>query len=403
MTGHACDTVIIGAGPYGLAAAAHLRAAGVDAKVFGRAMDFWDEHMPKGMFLRSGRDASHISDPHSALTLDGFERSRGRSVARPTPLADFVEYGRWYQSRAVPDLDPRRIERVTRTAQGFRVTCDDGEPIEARRLVVAAGISPFARRPAELDGLPADLCSHSSDLAQPARFAGSRVIVVGGGQSAIECAVLLLEAGADVEVVQRARAQRWLGRSHRLGRFRALLFPRTDVGPAFLGHIAGRPPIFTRLPISWQRGLAMRSIAPAASGWLRPRARGLTITTARSVVSATRSGDRLRVRLSDGSDRAVDHLLLATGYRINVARYEFLAPLLSSLHLVDGYPLLDRGFGSSIPGLYFMGAPAAKAFGPVVRFVSGTDFAARSLVRSITKPAGAAIDRFSAGRVFEAR
>src|SRR5438445_2588919 len=118
MTRRVCDAVVIGSGPYGLAAAAHLRAAGVDARVFGRAMDFWEERMPKGMFLRSGREASHIADPHSALRLDDFERSRGRRVARPTPLADFVEYGHWYQTHAVPDLDGRRVERVTRSEAG---------------------------------------------------------------------------------------------------------------------------------------------------------------------------------------------------------------------------------------------------------------------------------------------
>jgi lysine/ornithine N-monooxygenase len=403
MTGRLSDAVVIGAGPYGLAAAAHLRAAGVDARVFGRAMDFWDEHMPKGMFLRSGRDASHIADPHSALTLDDFEQAHGRVVPRPTPLGDFIEYGRWFQRRAVPDLDARRIEHVTVTSDGFRVTCEDGEPIETRRVVVAAGISPFTRRPRALDGLPADLCSHSSDLAEPARFARSRVMVLGGGQSAIECAVLLLEAGADVEVVQRARAQRWLGRSHRLGRFRALVFPRSDVGPAFLGHIAGRPPLFTRLPLSWQRGLAQRSFAPAASGWLRPRAHGLTITTARAIVGASPSGGRLRVSLSDGSDREVDHLLLATGYRIDVARYEFLAPLLSSLRIVDGYPTLDSGFGSSIPGLHFLGAPGVRTFGPIVRFVSGTEFATRALVRGIVRRPAPATVRSSTDRAFEVR
>lgn len=403
MTGRVYDAVVIGAGPYGLAAAAHLRAAGVDARVFGRAMDFWEEHMPKGMFLRSGRDASHIADPHSALTLDEFERSRGKRVARPTPLADFVDYGRWYQSRAVPDLDGRRVERVAMSAHGFQVTCEEGEPIEARRVVVAAGISRFAQRPPGLESLPADLCSHSSEQAEPARFARSRVLVVGGGQSAIECAVLMHEAGADVEVVLRARALLWLGRSHRLGPLRGVLFPRTDVGPAFLGHVAGRPPIFRRLPTVWQRGLAQRSIAPAAAGWLRARARGLTITAGRAVVSATLSAGRVRVRLSDGSDRQVDHLLLATGYRVDVARYAFLAPLLASLQVTDGYPALDGGFASSIPGLYFLGAPAARAFGPVVRFVSGTDFAARALVRSITRPSAAAIDRLHASRALEIR
>lgn len=57
------EVVIIGAGPYGLAAAAHLRAAGINPRVFGQTMDFWQNQMPRGMLLRSSWRASHISDP----------------------------------------------------------------------------------------------------------------------------------------------------------------------------------------------------------------------------------------------------------------------------------------------------------------------------------------------------
>src|SRR5213079_230240 len=56
----ACDVAIVGAGPYGLSAAAHLRAAnGLDVRVFGEPMSFWERHMPKGMLLRSPLEGSH--------------------------------------------------------------------------------------------------------------------------------------------------------------------------------------------------------------------------------------------------------------------------------------------------------------------------------------------------------
>ena len=63
MTSADEQVAIIGAGPYGLALAAHLRGRGVEPAVFGRPMSFWEEHMPKGMLLRSPWRASHISDP----------------------------------------------------------------------------------------------------------------------------------------------------------------------------------------------------------------------------------------------------------------------------------------------------------------------------------------------------
>jgi hypothetical protein len=65
--------------------------------------------------------------------------------------------------------------------------------------------------------------------------------------------------------------------------------------------------------------------------------------------------------------------------------------LVRSLRLVDGYPVLTAGFEASLPGLHFVGASAARSFGPLMRFVAGTGYAARALTRGIvgyaTKPA----------------
>src|SRR5438046_3115794 len=59
-----CDVAIIGAGPYGLSAAAHLKTLkGLEVRVFGEPMSFWERHMPAGMRLKSVWRASHISDP----------------------------------------------------------------------------------------------------------------------------------------------------------------------------------------------------------------------------------------------------------------------------------------------------------------------------------------------------
>jgi hypothetical protein len=88
--------------------------------------------------------------------------------------------------------------------------------------------------------------------------------------------------------------------------------------------------------------------------------------------------------LDDGTQRWADHALLATGYRVDVSRYSFLGPeLLGALRLADGYPPLRAGFESAIPGLHFLGAPAAYSFGPLCRFVAGTAYTARALRRRV--------------------
>jgi len=378
------DVVVIGAGPYGLAAAAHLREGGVDVRVFGAPMSFWKEHMPSGMLLRSPWGASHIGDPSGPLSLDAFERERGSGIARPIPLADFVAYGHWFQRRVVSDIDPRKVERVDAIGDGFRVLLEDGESLDCGRVVVAAGIAAFAWRPPEFDGLPATLASHSSEHADLAHFAGTRVVVIGGGQSALESAVLLAEAAADAEMIMRAPRLRWVGRATRQGMLGRLLFHRTDVGPALVSQIVARPMLVRRLPVPAQRQFTRRSLAAGAALWLRPRMRSVTLTQGRRVTEVVRSNGHLRLRLDDGTTREVDHVLLATGYRVDVGRYPFLAEtLVSRVRRIDGHPVLDEGLQSSVPGLHFLGAPAVHSFGPLVRFVAGTDFAVRRLASVI--------------------
>src|SRR5438093_30517 len=114
-----CRFAVVGAGPYGLAVASHLRGAGFGARIFGKAMDFWDSQMPKGMWLRSPRDGTHIADPQRSLTLDRYEADRGVKLSKPLPLEDFVRYGQWFQRRSLPDLDQRHVVRVGRVDGGF--------------------------------------------------------------------------------------------------------------------------------------------------------------------------------------------------------------------------------------------------------------------------------------------
>src|ERR1700740_2451196 len=101
-----CDIAILGAGPYGLSAAAHLAAAdGLDVRVFGEPMSFWEKHMPKGMLLRSPLAGSQRPDHYRALTLQAYAGTSGNHITYPLPLDRFIDYGRWFHSRAVPNLD----------------------------------------------------------------------------------------------------------------------------------------------------------------------------------------------------------------------------------------------------------------------------------------------------------
>jgi thioredoxin reductase len=390
------DVAIIGAGPYGLTATAHLRRAGVDVRIIGQPMSFW-QNMPVGLVLRSNWTATCIAEYQGELSLDSFCAATGTSFDPPVPLDRFIEYGMWVQRRVAPDVDRRLVKALETRPGGFRLTLDDSTEISARRVVVAAGIELFANRPAVAAGLPFELASHTGGHRDFRRFRGARVLVVGGGQSALECAALLQESGARAEVAVRQDHLHWLngGKYQRmLGRYARLVYAPTDVGPMGLSRLVAVPDLFRRLPRRARDPLAYRSIRPAGAAWLPPRLTEVPVRLGRTVVSATARDGQVHVTFAGGDTQTVDHLLFGTGYQVDITRYPFLtAELTARIRRAGGYPLLGRGMESSVPGLHFVGAPAAWSFGPIMRFVSGGWCTGRTLVRTIAGPsrlAGAA-------------
>src|SRR5690349_142069 len=268
------DVAIVGAGPYGLSAAAHLGALkGLAVRVFGEPMSFWERHMPVGMLLRSPWAGSYLSDPNRALTLDCYRATNGNGFSAPVPLAKFIEYGQWFQRQAVPNLDRRQVSRIEVDGKSFRLSLADGSVTSAKRVVVAAGIASFAHRPEVFKDLPASLVSHSAEHRDLGKWQGKKVLVLGAGQSALESAVLLHEAGGRVEVLVRAPAVRWLHQKQWLHTWpiEPLLYAPPDVGSAFISHLVARPNLFRQFPRKWQNDWGVSSIRPAGARWLQAR------------------------------------------------------------------------------------------------------------------------------------
>ncbi|PYT29136.1 MAG: hypothetical protein DMG57_12635 [Acidobacteria bacterium] len=379
-----CDVAIIGSGPYGMSAAAHLlQLKGLDVRLFGEPMSFWERHMPEGMRLRSPWEGSHIADPGNRFTLDVYRTLNGNHhLADPVPLKNYISYGHWFHQHAALPSDRRNVMRIDLAPQGYQLILEDGEALCARRVVVAAGIQPFAHRPKMFEGLPASLVTHTSEQRDYGKFRGKEVLVIGGGQSALEAAAFLYEAGAHVEVLVRDSTVHWLGR-HQWMRSKGLawmFYGRGGIGPVGVSLVVQRPNLFRRLPRRMQDRWGARAMRPAVAPWIKPRIQHVIIHTEQFLDQARVQGEHLRVRLDDGTERVVDHVILGTGYRINVARYPFLSSeVLRQIDLVGGYPRLDAGFETSLPGLHFLGAPAAWRFGPLMKFVAGTEFASQAL------------------------
>ena len=382
------DVTVVGAGPYGLSAGSHLGASGLRVRVFGDSMSFWAKTMPEGMLLRSPRAASTIADPAGALTLEAYEAATRTRPAAPVPLSTFVSYGKWFEQKLGDAVDRRSVSSVSSSNSHFDLTLADGARLTSRAVVVAAGIGPFYKRPPVFASLPPHLSSHCYEGRPIAEFAGRRVVVIGAGQSALESAALLHEAGSDVEVIARSPELRWIGQHgwlHRLGPVTSMLYAKHDVGPMGISRLVAYPQLLARFPRRLRERIRRRAIRSAGSSWLPARLRAVKMTTARTVTSAEAAGSQVRLRLDDGSERRVDHVLLGTGYQVDVARYSFLSPELSNrVRAIDGWPVLSDGLRSSVPGLYFLGAPAAGSYGPLLHFVAGTEWASRALTAALT-------------------
>jgi thioredoxin reductase len=377
-----CDVSIVGAGPYGLSAAAHLHTLGVDTRVFGEPMQFWNTGMPPGMLLRSPRPASTISDPGDKFTLEAWEEATGTKPVKRVPGKSFVSYGRWFQKQMGADHDPRHVTNLRREGSLFKLTLDDGSVVTSNRVVVAAGIGPFSKIPQVFSDLCPCRASHCYDGKKFAEM-GKRVAVIGAGQSALECGALLHEAGVDVEIIARIPVLRWIGmhpRLHNLGFISKTLYSKHDIGPIGISRLVAYPSLLYHFPMASLDKLRTRAVRSAGAPWLVDRLKEVKISTGRSVASAKEIASEVELKLDDGTTRRVDHVLCGTGYRVDLARYEFLDPTLrDEIRQLDGYPDVTAGFCTSVPGLHFTGAPAARKFGPLFYFVTGTEWASTEL------------------------
>jgi thioredoxin reductase len=386
----ATEVAIVGAGPYGLSIAAHLHARGTAFRIFGAPMRNWREGMPAGMHLKSDGFASDLYDPEGRFTLERFCAERGvayHPLAVPVSLATFVAYGLAFQAECVPTLEDQLVAAITRAGNGFRLTLADGATVDARRVVVASGISRLEYVPAPLDRLEQHLCSHSSEHHELGRFAGRKVVVIGGGASATDLAALLHAAGASVELISRHPVKFHLppGRSPR-PLWQRIRRPHWGLGPSLRSTLCTAfPGVFRLLPTRLRLRIVRRHLGPSGGWFIRDLLTGaVPVHEGFSLQEAHADGDgaMLRFHRADGAtlQRWVDHAIAATGYRVSLTRLAFLDQRLrDQITVADQYPVLSRNFESSVPGLYFAGVLAAGSFGPLMRFALGAGYTSRRL------------------------
>lgn len=372
--------VVIGAGPYGIATAAKAIEAGIETVVVGHPLSFWTGNMPAGMYLRSGPDW-HL-DASRVHTFEAFLDERGITAADvdPVPIALFLDYARWFQRHKHVAVRECLVTSLRGTGDGsFLVALDDGETLAAESVVAAPGVRYFQHRPDWSASLPGSLCSHTCELVRFDDFAGARVLIVGGRQSAYEWAALAGEHGAQsIDIVHR----------HDVPRFDRVSWKFVD---PYLEQTLARPGWWRTLSLSGQEAIARQFWEVGRltlEWWLAPRLRGDRFTrrpgTSVTSVAAGDSG-AASVRLSDGAELTVDRIVLATGYKADLGRVPYLAEVLASIEVADGFPVLDETFQASLPGLYLPGFTGTRDFGPFFGFTKGCPAAAALVARGLAQ------------------
>ena len=379
---------IVGAGPYGLSLAAHLAARNIEHRIFGDPMLFWSQLAEAGgeRYLKSYCFGTNLSTPTPGFSFADYSEPRGLETFEPCSIKDFANYGHWFQKKNVAWVEPNNVERVAQHAYGFVVDLADGERFVTATVVIATGLSYFACLPPVLASLPPSLVTHTSRIARFAAFKSRDIAVIGAGQSALEAAALLQEAGARPQILVREDSVLWQTRiSQSRSLWRRLRSPISGLGtgPKAWG-LTHFPGAMHRLPNEWRTRFVKNHLPAEGAWWLRDRVeQRVPIHLGTMVVEAREVAGRVALRLHTAKERSdrqlvVDHVIAGTGYDVDVERLDFLQPKLRSrIQRLERAPTLNATFETSVPGLRFIGPAAAMSFGPLFRFVVGAEYAAR--------------------------
>jgi len=389
------EVVVIGAGPFGLSISAHLSALGIDHVIVGKAMDSYRTHVPDGMLMKSEPYASTFASPDGKHTVAAYSAANGLDyVDRVGPLTceRFLAYADWYTEKLVPDVRDETVTELIPVDGGFRVSFENAAPILTRQVVVATGVLPYQYLPDELAALPSELVTHAANVHHLDVYKGRKIAVVGAGQSALETAALLHEAGVSVQVIARTPVLSWnvINPAH-LNPLQRIQRPVVPLCEGWRCAFWNTPQAFRMLPESYRIVKAKTVLGPSGSWWLRDRVDGVVdVLPGHRIKEAVPQEGGVQLVL-DGPRQStveVDHVIAGTGFRIDLARLPFMPEsLIKSLKTLNGAPLTSRVGQTSQPGLYFAGAPTVLSIGPSARFVAGTHTLSAQLARSVARGA----------------
>lgn len=386
------DVAIIGAGPYALSLAAHLRETGLSFRVFGKPLDTWRAHMPEDMLLKSDGFASNLYAPVTGSTLKSYCAQHDfpyHDTDLPVRLDIFNAYADSFQRRFVPNVEATEVSMLERKGADFVLTLETGEQLVARHVVLAVGITHFADMPEELKHIPKTFRNHSFHHRDIGQFHRSEVVVIGAGASAMDIAAQLVDGGASVRIVAREKKIRWHNPPSARGMFSWFTRPSTGIGPGWRSLLCTElPQLFHALPQALRLRITRRHLGPAPGWFTRAKVEGrISMLLDTELVGAALRDHRVGLTvMSGGAEREIlcDHVIAATGYKPDLNRLPFVdLRLLREIEQIDNTPILSGRFETSVRGLYIVGPAAANSFGPMMRFMFGARYTSPLLARHL--------------------
>jgi FAD-dependent urate hydroxylase len=364
-------------------------------------MQFWDGIAKAGgeRYLKSYCFGTNVSAPRPGQSFTDYSGPRGLETFEPCSMTQFAAYGHWFQQQNVPWVEPVDVELVDWSQSEFQVTLADGERFKVSNVVLATGLAGFAYVPPVLASLPLTVATHTADIASFARFRGLDVAVIGAGQSALEAAALLHEAGARPQLLIREDTVLWQTRvSLKRSLWRRLRSPISGLGTGPKAWVLTKfPGAMHMTPTKWRTDFVKKHLPAEGAWWLRDRVEHkIPIHFGVTVVGAHEASGRVTLELRHAKNGSqcpliVDHVIAGSGYDINVERIGFIDPKLRcAIERLAYAPKLNASFASSVPGLYFIGPASAMSFGPLFRFVVGAEYTARAVSAHLAARASSA-------------
>lgn len=383
------NITIVGAGPYGLSIAAHLKYLGLQFRIVGSPMHTWRTHMPKGMHLKSAGLSATLFDPEKKFSLKEYCRQNDipyEDEGLPISLELFTQYGIFFQQQFAPHLEEAKLVALKKQDENFELTLDNGDQFISHKVIVAVGIDYFRYIPPVLQKLNKHHFSHSSQHHDLSHFIGQDIAIIGSGSSAIDMAVLLNEIGANPVLFARRTA---LNFNHKESKTRGvwshIMEPMSGLGPGWKNLIcASAPGLFRYLPDETRIRIAKDFLGPSGAWFIQERLNKVSLKMGQQIVWVNSTKNKARLLFRDPSSKLleveVDHVISATGYKANLEEISFLdTKIQEQMQLIGNAPRLSKNFESSVDGLYFAGPSTVNNFGPLMRFALGANYTSKKI------------------------